>query len=91
MEEQENLSKYLNEVYYWIGLSDSKVEGDWMWVDNTYLNSNLSLWESEPDDWKVENELDGEDCAILKGEQWGDNSCLNKMRRICEIPCSPPQ
>ncbi|XP_043091597.1 LOW QUALITY PROTEIN: CD209 antigen-like protein C [Puntigrus tetrazona] len=87
-EEQEFLSKRVNGVsdYHWIGLSDSQTEGVWLWVDNSPLNNNL-LWDSPPDDWKVENPLQGEDCVILKGEKWGDVSCMRKEKRICEIPC----
>ncbi|XP_048053094.1 C-type lectin domain family 4 member E-like isoform X1 [Megalobrama amblycephala] len=87
MEEQEFLSERVID-YHWIGLTDSQTEGVWLWVDNTPLNNNL-LWESPPDDWKVENPLHGEDCVILKGEKWGDVSCLRKEKRICQIPCSP--
>ncbi|KAL1278402.1 hypothetical protein QQF64_025075 [Cirrhinus molitorella] len=90
IDEQEFLSKRVNDKndYHWIGLTDSQTEGVWLWVDNKLLNINL--WESPPDDWKVENALHGEDCVILKGEKWGDVSCLRKEKRICEIPCSPP-
>uniref|UniRef100_A0A9J7WXE5 Si:ch211-232p21.6 n=1 Tax=Cyprinus carpio carpio TaxID=630221 RepID=A0A9J7WXE5_CYPCA len=90
-DEQKFLSKKVNGInnYHWIGLTDSQTEGTWLWVDNNPLNNNL--WESPPDDWKSENPLDGEDCVILKGEKWGDVSCLRKEKRICEIPCSVTQ
>nr|XP_021327532.1 C-type lectin domain family 4 member E-like [Danio rerio] len=88
-EEQEFLSKKVNGVhdFHWIGLSDSQMEGVWLWVDNTTLNNDTS-WDSPPDDWKAENPLDGEDCVILKDRKWGDVSCLRKEKRICEIHCS---
>ncbi|XP_059414457.1 C-type lectin domain family 4 member E-like isoform X2 [Carassius carassius] len=91
-DKQEFLSKRVNGVsdYHWIGLTDSQTEGMWLWVDNNPLNTSL-LWESPPDDWKSENHLHGEDCVILKGEKWGDVSCLRKEKRICEIPCSVTQ
>ncbi|XP_052405638.1 C-type lectin domain family 4 member E [Carassius gibelio] len=91
-DEQEFLSKRVNGIsdYHWIGLTDSQTEGMWLWVDNNPLNTSL-LWESPPDDWKSENPLHGEDCVILKGERWGDVSCLRKEKRICEIPCSVTQ
>ncbi|XP_026069138.1 C-type lectin domain family 4 member E [Carassius auratus] len=91
-DEQDFLSKRVNGIsdYHWIGLTDSQTEGMWLWVDNNPLNASL-LWESPPDDWKSENPLHGEDCVILKGERWGDVSCLRKEKRICEIPCSVTQ
>ncbi|XP_056117669.1 C-type lectin domain family 4 member E-like isoform X1 [Rhinichthys klamathensis goyatoka] len=78
-------------VLHWIGLTDRHTEGTWLWVDNTPLNSNLSWWIFPPDDHDTHDPL-GEDCAVLngylRGEKWGDISCLKKERSICEIPCS---
>ncbi|XP_039542025.1 C-type lectin domain family 4 member E-like [Pimephales promelas] len=78
-------------VLHWIGLTDRQTEGTWLWVDNTPLNSNLSWWIFPTDDHDAHDPL-GEDCAVLngylRGEKWGDISCLKKERSICEIPCS---
>ncbi|XDV12798.1 hypothetical protein PO909_001373 [Leuciscus waleckii] len=78
-------------VLHWIGLTDRQTEGTWLWVDNTPLNSNLSWWIFPPDNYDTHDPL-GEDCAVLngylRGEKWGDISCLKKERSICEIPCS---
>ncbi|XP_077069325.1 C-type lectin domain family 4 member E-like [Siphateles boraxobius] len=78
-------------VLHWIGLTDRQTEGTWLWVDNTPLNSNLSWWIFPPDDHDTQDPL-GEDCAVLnghlRGEKWGDISCLKKERSICEIPCT---
>ncbi|XP_066578177.1 C-type lectin domain family 4 member C [Amia ocellicauda] len=75
---------------YWIGLTDAWIEGEWRWVDNTPLRTNLQFWTSYPDDWKASNPL-GEDCIViypdkrLSSNSWCDVSCLYKQRGICEL------
>uniref|UniRef100_A0A669EUW9 C-type lectin domain-containing protein n=1 Tax=Oreochromis niloticus TaxID=8128 RepID=A0A669EUW9_ORENI len=77
---------------FWIGLTDSAVEGRWVWVDGSSLNERF--WSGkEPDNWKGHNGEypDGEDCAKM-GEQggakdlkcWFDAFCSNPHRSICE-------
>ncbi|XP_050956722.1 C-type lectin domain family 4 member E-like [Labeo rohita] len=76
---------------HWIGLTDQQTEGVWLWVDNTTLNNNISWWIFPPDDNDIQDPM-GEDCAVingqLRGEKWGDISCLKMQRSICEVPCS---
>ncbi|XP_038580943.1 hepatic lectin-like isoform X1 [Micropterus salmoides] len=76
---------------FWIGLTDSKEEGTWLWADGSPLNTSLSFWSSiEPDNWTYEDP-DGEDCARM-GEKsgahdlkcWFDKSCKKPHRSICE-------
>ncbi|XP_055368997.1 C-type lectin domain family 4 member E-like isoform X7 [Betta splendens] len=76
---------------FWIGLTDSKEEGRWLWVDDSPLNTSLSFWyKTEPDNW-TEHNADGEDCANM-GVQggatdlkwWFDRSCRSSKRYICE-------
>ncbi|XP_056308773.1 C-type lectin domain family 4 member E [Danio aesculapii] len=94
-EEQETLAEHVHTVgenaLFWIGLTDSQIEGLWRWVDDTNLQKSLSFWDKLPDDNKDANPL-GEDCVVLNGRiqmaNWGDVSCLRKERSICEIPCS---
>ncbi|XP_038581184.1 C-type lectin domain family 4 member E-like [Micropterus salmoides] len=78
---------------FWIGLTDSKEEGTWLWADGSPLNTSLSFWSSiEPDNW-TEEDPDGEDCARM-GEKsgahdlkcWFDKSCKKPHRSICEKP-----
>uniref|UniRef100_A0A3P8ZI13 C-type lectin domain-containing protein n=2 Tax=Esox lucius TaxID=8010 RepID=A0A3P8ZI13_ESOLU len=55
---------------YWIGMTDIKEEGVWVWVDNTPLNDNINYWDQnngtdvsddpEPNDWDS-----NEDCAQI--------------------------
>ncbi|XP_067468340.1 C-type lectin domain family 4 member E-like [Thunnus thynnus] len=76
---------------FWIGLTDSKEENKWFWVDDSPLNTSLSFWrKDEPDNWKGENP-EGEDCVRMgeKGRPaelkcWSDKSCDVPQRRICE-------
>ncbi|XP_060948487.1 CD209 antigen-like protein C [Limanda limanda] len=78
---------------FWIGLTDSKKEGEWLWVDDTRLDTSLMFWrEGEPDNWYGENP-DGEDCVRM-GEKdgatnlktWDDQSCKYFQKYICEKP-----
>ncbi|XP_067468353.1 CD209 antigen-like protein E [Thunnus thynnus] len=80
-----------HEDRFWIGLTDSKKEGEWFWVDDSPLNTSLSFWsKDEPDNWGGENP-EGEDCVRMgeKGETedlncWFDKSCDVLQRSICE-------
>uniref|UniRef100_A0A7N6B6Z6 C-type lectin domain-containing protein n=1 Tax=Anabas testudineus TaxID=64144 RepID=A0A7N6B6Z6_ANATE len=77
---------------FWIGLTDSKEEGKWLWVDDSPLNTSLTFWTIyEPNNWKVENLLSGEDCARMGDKReaddlkcWYDRSCLWPQKSICE-------
>ncbi|XP_069032717.1 hepatic lectin-like isoform X2 [Embiotoca jacksoni] len=96
-DEQEFLARRLRdqmmepEDKFWIGLTDSKEEGRWLWVDGSPLDTSLTFWyKREPDNWNVENP-EGEDCVRM-GEKdgshdlmcWFDKSCKIPHRRICE-------
>ncbi|XP_060948500.1 hepatic lectin-like [Limanda limanda] len=78
---------------FWIGLTDSKKEDEWLWVDNTRLDPNLTFWrEGEPDNWAWDNP-DGQDCVRM-GEKdgatnlksWDDKYCKWPQKYICEKP-----
>ncbi|KAM7384709.1 hypothetical protein PAMA_011862 [Pampus argenteus] len=80
-----------DEDKFWIGLTDSKEENKWIWVDGSPLNTSLSFWsEGEPDNYEGEN-INGEDCVRM-GEKggtkdwkiWHDRSCNVSHRCICE-------
>ncbi|XP_039462100.1 CD209 antigen-like protein E isoform X2 [Oreochromis aureus] len=96
-EEQTFLERRLRDVMtevqdkFWIGLTDSAVEGRWVWVDGSPLNESLEFWsKGEPDNWKSEHP-DGEDCVRM-GEKggakdlkcWFDAVCSKPHRSICE-------
>ncbi|XP_036597072.1 C-type lectin domain family 17, member A [Trichosurus vulpecula] len=63
---------------YWLGLTDRKVEGEWQWLDGSWLT--LSFWKlGEP------NNVHNEDCVILLSDgQWNDVSCFLATYWICE-------
>ncbi|CAI5691500.1 unnamed protein product [Oreochromis niloticus] len=79
---------------FWIGLTDSAVEGRWVWADGSSLNESLKFWNrNEPDNWNGTNGIHpgGEDCARM-GEKggakdlkcWFDAFCSKPHRSICE-------
>ncbi|KAK2830724.1 hypothetical protein Q5P01_018655 [Channa striata] len=50
---------------FWIGLTDSEEENQWVWVDGSPLDTSLSFWNgNEPDNWS-EGNPDGEDCVRM--------------------------
>ncbi|XP_029587407.1 CD209 antigen-like protein D [Salmo trutta] len=78
------------EEKFWIGLTDSIKENEWLWVDGSSLSTSFWLGNQEPDDWKGENP-GGEDCARMgepggtkDGKSWLDANCNKTQRRICE-------
>ncbi|XP_032637282.1 uncharacterized protein LOC116825404 isoform X1 [Chelonoidis abingdonii] len=65
---------------YWLGLSDKKVENQWLWVDGSPLN--LSFWSTgEP------NDSSDEDCGTMAIDgRWNDINCYWTDYWICEKP-----
>ncbi|XP_047200059.1 hepatic lectin-like isoform X3 [Hippoglossus stenolepis] len=98
-EEQEFLESRLSEKMetaedkFWIGLTDSENEGEWLWVDNTRLDTSRTFWLlNEPDNWRWKN-YDGEDCVrmgVKNGAKdlkiWSDESCNSPQKSVCEKP-----
>ncbi|XP_057683613.1 hepatic lectin-like isoform X2 [Corythoichthys intestinalis] len=69
---------------YWIGLTDSQQEGQWLWMDGSPLNPSLAFWApSVPDYWQRES--NGEDCAHM-GDQDVANELQSWFDRACDIP-----
>uniref|UniRef100_A0A4W5KSP3 Immune-related, lectin-like receptor 4 n=1 Tax=Hucho hucho TaxID=62062 RepID=A0A4W5KSP3_9TELE len=80
---------------FWIGLTDSINENEWLWVDNSSLSLCLRFWlgNKEPGDWKGKygDYLEGEDCSRMgepggtkDAKSWLDVNCNRTQRRICE-------
>ncbi|ROI89213.1 C-type lectin domain family 4 member M [Anabarilius grahami] len=61
---------------FWIGLTDSDVEGRWEWVDGSTLTSGI--WRSgEPNNYSGD-----EDCAMIYSTGWNDYPCKEALRWI---------
>ncbi|KAM4631401.1 CD209 antigen-like protein 2 [Polymixia lowei] len=72
-----------DEDKFWIGLTDSKEESKWLWVDETPLDTRYTFWSgNEPDDF---GPSPGEDCVRM-GERGGSN-----LKCWFDSPCSMPQ
>ncbi|XP_061616227.1 immune-related, lectin-like receptor 4 isoform X2 [Phyllopteryx taeniolatus] len=72
---------------FWIGLTDSKQEGRWLWADGSPLDPSLSLWgRNEPDNWSGEGGGEvGEDCVRM-GEKDGAHDLLCWFDKACDVP-----
>ncbi|XP_017537724.2 hepatic lectin-like [Pygocentrus nattereri] len=83
-EEQEFITSKLGSSRAWIGLTDSKMEGVWKWVDGSSLTTEF--WASgEP------NSLGNEDCAVIGHDigvlrTWADFPCRDLLVWVCERP-----
>ncbi|XP_051811579.1 hepatic lectin-like isoform X6 [Acanthochromis polyacanthus] len=98
-DEQSFLERRLRDVMekaedkFWIGLTDSKEEGRWLWVDGSLLDERLKFWSYKEPDNHAGFDPDGEDCTRM-GEKagafdlkcWFDKPCKVPHRSICEKP-----
>ncbi|GFO10319.1 metalloendopeptidase [Plakobranchus ocellatus] len=66
----------------WLGLTDSRTEGQFVWMDGTALT--FTHWSGgEPNNWG----LFGEDCVqMLYDGRWGDNKCYHMFPYVCKVP-----
>uniref|UniRef100_A0A3Q1H5Z9 C-type lectin domain-containing protein n=1 Tax=Anabas testudineus TaxID=64144 RepID=A0A3Q1H5Z9_ANATE len=75
---------------FWIGLTDSKEEGKWLWVDDSPLNTSLAFWSgTQPNNYPYVPE--GEDCVMMEMKRgaddlkcWNDVPCIISLKSICE-------
>uniref|UniRef100_A0A4W5KSR6 Immune-related, lectin-like receptor 4 n=1 Tax=Hucho hucho TaxID=62062 RepID=A0A4W5KSR6_9TELE len=76
---------------FWIGLTDSINENEWLWVDNSALSTRFWLGNQEPDDRIGEygEYPEGEDCARMgelggtkDAKSWLDANC-NSIVTVC--------
>ena len=74
---------------YWIGLSDSHNESDWMWTDETQLDlDGYKNWgRNQPN-----NRNNNKHCVVIRinesdpvhNGKWYDRQCLGRKEHICE-------
>nr|XP_024654239.1 C-type lectin domain family 4 member E-like [Maylandia zebra] len=70
-EEQAFLERRVRELMkegedkFWIGLTDSAVEGRWLWVDGSLLDESLKFWAGKEPNNVTEGDPDGEDCFTM--------------------------
>ncbi|XP_069122563.1 perlucin-like protein [Argopecten irradians] len=74
---------YSHDKYFWLGGTDSFVEGDWRWIGSDNLLTYTDWHHGEP------NGHHDEDCLLgqLSDDHfdWKDNRCTSKYNFICEI------
>jgi len=72
-------------AFWWIGVQDRMVEGDYRWDDETSIAT--TFWHST--DGQPDNAGDAEDCVNIGGrhdERWNDLPCGSAQSYICETP-----
>ncbi|XP_041911793.1 CD209 antigen-like protein C [Arvicola amphibius] len=69
----------------WIGLSDQKQEGKWVWIDGSPLRRSMMKYWSP----KEPNNDGNEDCANFIDNGWNDSVCHAEQFWICKKPASP--
>ncbi|XP_075812621.1 CD209 antigen-like protein B [Microtus pennsylvanicus] len=69
----------------WMGLSDLKKEGSWLWVDDSPLSSRFQKYwnRGEP------NNIGEEDCVEFAGDGWNDSKCDLQKFWICKKSATP--
>ena len=75
---------------YWIGASDERDEGTWLWSDGSPLTYNF--WANDGYGWYDEpNGGTWENCAATTPDGWYDISCDSELLDvICQVPTPPP-
>ena len=71
---------------YWIGLTDTKTEGNWKWSDGTILTGYKNWGQKQPNDGNTKR---NQDCVmiIVNNKQhghWNDKPCTSLKGFVCE-------
>ncbi|XP_054911352.1 C-type lectin domain family 4 member E-like [Poeciliopsis prolifica] len=80
-----------DEDMFWIGLTDQKEEGKWLWVDRSALDESLSFWSDKEPDNRSKDGASSADCGRMGRKRehddlqsWFDISCYYPHKCICE-------
>ncbi|XP_071941160.1 alpha-N-acetylgalactosamine-specific lectin-like [Antedon mediterranea] len=73
------------DVTFWLGLTDSDVEGNWTWKDSGDVATYTNWKTGQPDN------SGGEDCAHQSSGDpdsgtWNDWGCEQQIYYVCELP-----
>lgn len=89
MEEQKFINSFFKDtsikrLNYWIGLTDSRKEGVFEWIDGTVFNSSIfNYWRKESGE--PNNYKNNEDCAETTWDgKWNDNNCQTQFGFVCK-------
>ena len=75
--------------WYWIGASDERDEGTWLWSDGSPLMYNS--WANYGGYYDEPNGGTWENCAVTSLDGWYDISCDSVIEgAICQVPTPPP-
>ncbi|XP_045200856.2 perlucin-like protein isoform X2 [Mercenaria mercenaria] len=80
--------KAMHGAHRWMGLTDEKEEGTWVWVGSNTPTNFTDWFPGQPNSNTGE-----EDCVIFtnyNGYRWYDVSCNSNYEPICEMPSSGP-
>ena len=71
------------QTHYWVGGTDQKEEGKWLWSDGNPWN--FSLWAKEPR--QPDNHYPGENCLKIYDhvtpDGWNDDVCRKDHKFVC--------
>ncbi|OWF36633.1 perlucin-like protein [Mizuhopecten yessoensis] len=75
---------HLHDYDYWLGATDTFVEGDWRWMNSGQRLTYTHWLPDEPNGYHTQ------DCMIIRifganNYHWDDRECTEKLNFICEI------
>ncbi|CAL4124888.1 unnamed protein product, partial [Meganyctiphanes norvegica] len=76
----EYILTYYDNVKFWVGATDTAVEGSWVWIDGQPMDSQFPWPSNQPD-----NGGGNEHCLMFNYEDaYNDDPCYKEFRYVCE-------